>query len=166
MKNTYFQYWETVHEQTEDLAMGSPVSPTFSKYTHMEELTFGSEHTSQSLFLERYVDDAFAIIRSHAHSHFLQSPNSLQLGVFRFTHETEKNTLPYLEILVSRIDDSIYHKPTHTDQLLNFNSHHPVSFKGSVMSTLTNRCNTIPSTIMAKKQEVQHLKFYTANSYS
>jgi len=76
-------------------------------------------------------------------------------------------------VLVSRTDEgnistSIYHKPTHTDQLLNFNSHHPVSVKRSVVSTLTDRCNTLPSTtIMAKKQEIQHLKkVFTANNYS
>jgi len=75
----------------------------------------------------------------------------------------------FLDVLVSRTDEgnlstSIYRKPTHTNQLLDFNSHHPVSVKRSVVSTLTN---TLPLTIMAKKQEIQHLrKVFTANNYS
>jgi len=139
-------------EEFERLALDAPHSPWFWK---------------------RYIDDTFAIIRSRSLSLFLQRLNYLRPGVICFTHEIQKySTLSFLDVLVSRTDEvnlsaSIYRKPTHTDQLLDSNSHHPVSVKRSVVSTLTNTCNTLPSTIMAKKQEIQHLKkVFIANNYS
>ena len=90
-----------------------------------------------------------------------------------FTHEIEENnTFPFLEVVVTRADDgnsntSIHRKPTHTDQLLNFYSNHPVSNKRSVVYTLSKRGNLIPSTITAKKQEESHLRaVFAANNYT
>ena len=113
------------------------------------------------------------IIRSRSLTPFLDHLNSLQPGVICFTHEVEKdNTLPFLEVLVTRDNDgnlstSIYRKPTHTDQLLNFDSHHPLSSKRSVVSSLTKRCNLIPSTSESKAQEISYLRgVFAVNNYT
>jgi hypothetical protein len=53
---------------------------------------------------------------------------------------------------------SVYRKPTHTDQYLQFNSHQPLEHKLGVIRTLTRRANTICSTEEAKEQELDHIK--------
>ena len=55
--------------------------------------------------------------------------------------------------------DQHYHKPTHTDQLLNFNSHHPVS----ITLCLPLLIVAIPS---HQPSWLRNRKVFTANSYS
>ena len=173
LRNTYFQFRGTIYEQSEGLAMGSPVSPVLANL-YMEEFEQIALRSNNAPRLwKRYVDDTFMIIRSRFLSRFLQHLNSIRPGVICFTHEIEENnTLPFLEVLVMRADDgslntSIHRKLTHTDQLLNFYSNHPVSNKRSVVSTLSKRGNLIPSTITAKKQEESHLRaVFAANNYT
>jgi len=56
-------------------------------------------------------------------------------GSIKFTYEMEwHGKLPFLDLLIIRKDTEavnlqIYRKPTHTDQYLNFNSHHPTEHK-------------------------------------
>jgi len=50
-----------------------------------------------------------------------------------------------LDMLLARREDGhvkllVYRKKTHTDQYLNFASHHPIQHKLSVIRTLIDRC--------------------------
>ena len=52
--------------------------------------------------------------------------------------------IPFLDTLVTPEADvplsyTVYHKPTHTDQYLQWDSHHKLSAKYSVIGTLTHR---------------------------
>ena len=57
--------------------------------------------------------------------------NSLDNNI-KFTREEEEDgTLPFLDTLIvweecDSIKVKVYRKPTHTDQYLHFNSHHPL----------------------------------------
>jgi hypothetical protein len=42
-------------------------------------------------------------------------------------------------------ETDVYHKPTHTDKYLSYDSHHPVSHKRSVAKTLLQRAESLPS---------------------
>ena len=53
---------------------------------------------------------------------------------------------------------TVYTKKTHTDQNVNFASHHPKHEKLGVVRTLMSRCETITSEEGDKKEEVEHLR--------
>ena len=53
---------------------------------------------------------------------------------------------------------SVYRKPTHTDQYLQFQSHQPMEHKMGVIRTLTHRADTIISDPQDKEREIKHLK--------
>ena len=78
----------------------------------------------------------------------------------KFTVEPEQNDkLPVLDLCVHLLEDSstkitIYRKPTHTDQHLHFNSHHPLTHKLSVVCTLTKRAKQYVNRTEDKKTEV------------
>ena len=77
--------------------------------------------------------------------------------------ETENNNkLAFLDTAVSREPDgrlttSVYRKPTHTDQYLAYDSHHPQSVKRGIVKCLYERAKplvTKPSVISAEKKHL------------
>ena len=66
----------------------------------------------------------------------------------QFTHEDEsaEGSLPFLDVSVERVDGKIstavYRKPTHTNRVLSFSSHHPLSAKRSVVLSLYERVSS------------------------
>ena len=69
----------------------------------------------------------------------LETDVSSQQPTIRFTMETEKESkIAFLDTSVSREPDghlttSVYRKPTHTDQYLAYDSHHPQSVKRGIV---------------------------------
>ena len=53
---------------------------------------------------------------------------------------------------------TVYRKPTHTDQYLQFDSNQPLQHKLGVIKTLYHRCNTICTTQENKLREIEHLQ--------
>ena len=77
--------------------------------------------------------------------------------------EIEKdNTIPFLDTSVSRDSNSlltttVYRKPTHTDQYLAHDSHHPQSVKRGIVKCLYNRAKHLTSKPSAISEEKKHL---------
>ena len=53
---------------------------------------------------------------------------------------------------------TVYRKPTHTDQYLQWDSHHHLSAKFSIIHTLSHRASTVCSKPELLQQEKDHLK--------
>ena len=82
----------------------------------------------------------------------------------KFTREDKRDiSLPFHDCDVSLVKDGnlsieIYRKPTHTDQYLLFDSHHPLAHKPGVTWTLKDRPQKVPSITEGKQKELRHIK--------
>ena len=164
LKTTYFLYDGDIYSQVEGAAMGSPVSPIvanlFMEWFETRALqTFKYSIT----FWKRYVDDTIVALCDSLVDDLTAHINA-QDPAIQFTREEESNyTLPMLDALTTRdqsgkLSFSVYRKPTHTDQYLQFDSNQPLHHKLGVIRTLHHRCMTLCTDEQAKLQELDHLK--------
>ena len=164
LKNTFFQYKGRYYDQTEGAAMGSPISPIVANL-FMKDLEVQAIMTSPSppVLWKRYVDDTFTIIHKQDKDSFLEHLNNIHPNI-KFTSEETRpdGAILFLDILITPKDDgslltSVYRKPTHTDLYLQWDSHHTIPSKYSVVGTLYHRAKTICSNQEMLLKEEQHL---------
>ena len=105
------------------------------------------------------------VIQQQSHKQlFLDHINDIDPGK-KFTVEGNQDNgdIPFLDTLVKLETDnslsiSVYHKPTHTDQYLQWDSHHNLSSKYSVIGTLTHRVKIVCTGPELFNEELQHLR--------
>ena len=164
LRSTYFTHKGKFFEQVEGAAMGSPISPIVANL-FMENFESRALQSSPNppLLWKRFVDDTFVILKRAHKEEFLTHINSVDSNIQFTTEEPGPDgSLPFLDILISpdeegRLKTSVYRKPTHMDQYLQWDSHHPISSKYSVVGTLFHRAKTISSNQDSLKQEEEHL---------
>ena len=111
---------------------------------------------------KRYVDDTFTILDRGYLDSFLHHLKSQQPTI-RFTMETEKESkITFLDTSVSReldgrLTTSIYRKPTHTDQYLAYDSHHPQSVKRGIVKCRYDRGKHLVTKLSVVSEEKKHL---------
>jgi hypothetical protein len=151
LTSTYFSFDGQFYEQTDGVAMGSPLSPVRANF-FMEDFETKALHLTphKPTHWLRYVDDTF-IIWPHGQqrlTEFLDHLNSLHPKI-QFTMETEKyGHLPFLDVdIYRRLDDTlghkVYRKTTHPNIYLQQDSHHHPANKFSSLSSLFHRAHTI-----------------------
>ena len=78
----------------------------------------------------RYVDDTFVIQKEDHKQNFLEHIDSFDWGImFTVEDNKEDGVIPFLDATVKPEADgglsiTVYRKPTHTDQYVQWNSHH------------------------------------------
>ena len=164
LRSTYFTYRGKFYEQVEGAAMGSTISPIVANL-FMEDFEMRAIQSSPNppLLWKRFVDDTFVIINKAQKEEFLAHIYSVDSNI-QFTAEDPgpDGSLPFLDILITpdeegKLVTSVYRKPTHTDQYLQWDSQHPISAKYSVVGTLYHRAKTISSNNEKLQQEDDHL---------
>jgi hypothetical protein len=118
---------------------GPPVSNIFMET--FEQLAFTTALQKPKMWL-RYVDATF-VIWPHGPvrlQEFLYHLNNLTPSI-KFTMEIEcNNTLPFLDVLITRREKSlittVYKKPTLTGRYLHFQSNHPLLVKQGIVQSL------------------------------
>ena len=165
LRSTYFVFQGQHFEQVEGAAMGSPLSPIVANIymEHFEARALETAPHPPSLW-KRYVDDTFVILKTAYKEEFFHHLNSIEEKI-QFTAENTRadGSLPFLDTLVTVEEDgslstSIYRKPTHTNQYLQWDSHHSIANKYSVINSLLHRANNICSNQEQKKEEVTHIE--------
>ena len=144
--------------------MGSPVSAVIANLyiESFEEQAITTSSYKPTICGKRYVDDTFTILDRGNVDDFLQHRNNQQPSI-RFTMETENNNkLAFLDTAVSREPDgrlttSVYRKPTHTDQYLAYDSHHPQSVKRGIVKCLYERAKRLVTKPSIISEEKKHL---------
>ena len=113
---------------------------------------------------KRYIDNSFKIVKHNQRDLFTDHLNSIDVtGSIRFTDEPElEGRIPFLGALVTRKTDGsmkvqVYCKKTHSDQYLNFGSHHALQHKLGIIRTLYDRCDNIVTDPMDAKAELEHV---------
>ena len=143
--------------------MGGPTSAIVSEI-YMQALEMRAITTADHppKIWERHVDDVFSVIQRTYLQELLHHINSLHSQT-QFTKEEEQDSiLPFLDTLVQwnpdkTISVKVYRKPTHTNQYLNYTSHHSTSAKQSVITALFDRANNIVSGENDKEEKKQHI---------
>ena len=95
---------------------------------------------------------------------FLQHINSVDPAI-QFTVETNKenDSILFLDTIVKPEADgnlsiTVYRKPTHMDQYLQWDSHHHLSANFSVINTLIHRAQTVCNNPGHLHKEMDHLR--------
>ena len=116
------------------------------------------------------MDGTFVIHKEVNKWGFLQHIKSVDPAI-RFTVEDNKEdgSIPFLDTIVKQEADgslsiTVYRKPMHTDQYLQWDSHHHLSAKFSVINTLSHRAKTVCSSPVLLQQEMDHLRRISLNA--
>ena len=165
LKNTYFTFQDQFYEQVEGAAMVSQVSPIVANL-YMEYLEQNALSTAPNTprVWHRYVDDTFVIHKEVNKQGFLKHKNSVDPAIkFKVEDNKEDGSIPFLDTIVKPETDgtlsiTVYRKPTHTDQYLQWDSNHHLSAKFSVIHTLSHRASTMCSKPELLQQEKDHLR--------
>ena len=94
---------------------------------------------------------------------FLEAINDVERTI-KFTMEKENDeSIAFLDVKVKREElgkysTSLYQKPTNTDRLLQFDSHHPVCQKRGVVKSMMHRALSISSKSSERKREMENLR--------
>ena len=165
LKNTYFSFQDQLYEQVEGAAMGSPVSPIVANLymEYLEQKALSTAPHPPGSGAGMWMTPLSSTRETNKQS-FLQHINSVDPAI-RFTVEDNKEdrSIPFLDTIVKPEADgtlsiTVYRKPMHTDQYLQWDSHHHLSAKISVFQTLSHRASTVCNKPELLQQEKDHIR--------
>ena len=165
LRSTYFVFQGQHFEQVDGAAMGSPLSPIVANIymEHFETKALETAPHPPSLW-KRLVDDTFVILETTYKEEFFQHINGIEEKI-QFTAENTRadGSLPFLDTLVTVKEDGslstpIYRTPTHTNQYLQWDSHHSIANKYSVINSLLHRAKNICSNQDKLKEELTYVE--------
>ncbi|KAK5647843.1 hypothetical protein RI129_002735 [Pyrocoelia pectoralis] len=174
LKQNFFKFKDKFYAQIDGLAMGSNLSPllaeVFMNNLELHSISTLKFYKDYVIFWGRYVDDIICLHTANDNEviDFLQEINLLHPKI-NFTMEKESNAkLPFLDVLLHRshshIDFSIYRKPTTTENLIPFDSEHPISHKLAGLNSLLYRLFNIPMSKSHFEEELNVIKQIAVNN--
>ena len=171
-----FLYKQEVYKQSDGVAMGSPLAPLLANWfvSKIEKniLSDIRHRRYKPTLYRRYVDDVFAVFRSHKdRDEFFEVLNKAHKNL-KFTMEssTTNNMLPFLDISISIQNETfttkVYRKPSNTHILMNYKCVAPTKWKSSLVKCLLNKDYRISSSHEFFIEEVAQIEtILTQNDY-
>jgi len=161
--NQLFQFDGQLYEQTDGVAMGSPLGPLLANVfmCHFEE-KLTRDGLMPHLY-RRYVDDTLARMpNTDAATVFLTTLNGLHPSL-TFTMELPvDDRIPFIGIEIikngTKLETQVYRKSTNTGLLLHFHSHTDKRYKDSLLKTMLHRAYALSSTTEAFNEECAKLR--------
>ena len=105
VQQNHFLFNGKIYDQIDGVAMGSPLGPVLANIfmSHLEDKCFENLPSKNPCIYYRYVDDTFAIFESRNEMHdFFKHINSLHPNISFTKEEEQNNSLPFLDVLVTR----------------------------------------------------------------
>ena len=149
-KNQLFQFNGNLYEQTDGVAMGSPLGPLLANVFMCSIEDKLDQDGKLPSYYRRYVDDTLTIMPDLASAEiFLDTLNHSHPSP-KFTMEFERNaSLPFIGVellnLAPRIKTKVYVKPTNTGLLLHYQSPVDNQYKRCLITTMLDRAYRISS---------------------
>ncbi|CAJ0961582.1 unnamed protein product [Ranitomeya imitator] len=144
LQRNYFLFGGKYYHQLRGTAMGSPCAPTYANLLlgwWEDTLIFKDEDETWSpriIFWGRFIDDTLVLWRGDAcsFSDFVAYLNTTIEGLF-FTFEIGGQSINFLDVNICRqmdgsLSTTIFRKPTATNSLLRWESHHPPPLKRGI----------------------------------
>ena len=152
--------------------MGSPLGPVIAAIFMVElERNLLPTLSQYMISWKQYVDDTNSFVKVDFIEHVLNALNSFHANI-TFTYEQEcYGMISFLDVLIMRknntIETTVYHKQTHNDIYLHWESFAPEAWKHGTSKTFLVRAHTICSNKELLEKEVKHLKhvFITVNGF-
>lgn len=174
LTSTLFKFKGDLYQQTDGVAMGSPISPIVANLFMQElEQKVLMSFSDRPRIWWRYVDDTLVVIRNDVIDSFLQHLNSYHPRLkFTMERETIDREISFLDCKVQRkldgtISTGIYRKGTHSNRYLSFKSEHPMCTKKAVASSLFLRAKRLTSSVIEHEQECKVVRTsLKANGYT
>ena len=137
VKDCHFIFNDSLYEQIDEIAMGSPLGPLFADIflsSHEKSWHDNCPSNFKSSCYRRYVNDCFLLFRFPNHIPLFLNFLNRQLPTISFAFEIESNRpLPFLDIDITRhngtVTTSVYRKPSFTGLFTNFHSFLPLTYK-------------------------------------
>ena len=147
--NGLFQFDGKLYQQTDGVAMGSPLAPSLANlFVGEMENRHLNENKTKVKYYTRFVDDVLTIFEQDEVNSFHNFINSWHDNL-KFTVEVGGNSIPFLDINIEinneNLCTTVYRKPTYTGLLLNFQAVCPITWKKGLMNTLINRAYNVCS---------------------
>ena len=166
-----FMYNDKLYKQIDGVAMGSPLGPSLANFfLGFLEKTKIMKSELRPNFYSRYIDDIFAVFKdSNNVQLFLDFINDIHINI-KFTVEHAEDTFPFLNLYIKFVDynieTTVYRKPTHTGQMLNFKAICPNIWKQGLILCHLNIAKRLCSTDDLFNDEVSKLKsMFYQNGY-
>ena len=161
--NQLFQFNGELYQQTDGVAMGSPLGPLLANVfmCHIED-ELEQKNMLPSLY-RRYVDDTLAKMPDEeTAAQFLSALNQVHPNL-SFTMELERNgSIPFLGTVIkrsnNRLTTEVYRKPTDSGLLLHHQSHVDNRYKRGLVNTMVDRAVRLSSTQAAFSAECDKLR--------
>ena len=133
-----FSFGGNYYKQTDDVAMGTKMGPSYANFVGFIEHQFFSQyHGPKPELYGRYIDDCIGATSSTREelTQFITAVNSFHPAL-KYTWEISDTSLAFLDIKISiegnGLCTSVYYKPSDSHSCLLYSSSHPLHVKNSI----------------------------------